>query len=95
MCRIERNDASDSVGWNAAGIEAIKKIRKVVNERPCLAGFGPAPVESASTSAIGYQERRNNVRQLYQELSKYYPLEGKRRVWTRPELLAKRKDRRF
>ena len=93
---MEQNDAPDPAGYNAAGVEAISKNRDVVHQEPCLLvlpreASEPAP---ASQAEVG-RKRRDTLRGLFQELSRYYPLDGKKPYWMCPGLLAKCKHGRF
>ena len=68
---------------------AISKIRDVVHQEPRLKVVPKAAPEKASVGrkALGGREWRDTERRLYQELSRYYPLDT-RPYWTRPGLLA-------
>jgi hypothetical protein len=87
---ISRNDAPDPINCNAVAAEIIPMIRPSVYPEPCLlTGAGKRTAEG-SKNADDEFDRRNVERELYQELSRYYPL-GRRKAWARRPLLLEGK----
>ena len=71
-------------------VDIISTIRKLEYSQPRLVPAGAlARVQVAtcrSKLANSELERRNEERQLFQELSKYYPLKRGQKAWGRPNL---------
>ena len=89
---IQPNDTPDLVECNTAAVEVIPTIREMVNEEPYLL-VTKTIEKSVSHPADMERERRNTERQLYQELSKYYP--RGQRPWARSTLLWEGKHGRI
>ena len=73
---------------HAAAIKVIRTFREVANDKPCLVGYGEwiKSHEPVSKKAQQERKRRDQKRELYEELSRYYP-QGTRE-WNRPQLLS-------
>jgi hypothetical protein len=67
----------------------IQTVRWVVNEEPLLYRTKTKHTEAVSRHAKSEREQRNELRGLYQELSRHY--QRTVGVWTRGELLHKGK----
>ena len=84
------------IDWNAVALEAVKELRPVpVSDKPTLAGgYGPQKEEKdkkKSPKAVREDTRRNGIKELYAELSRYYePPEGTKK-WGRPKLRSQSK----
>lgn len=90
--RIQRNDASDTIGSDSVAVDVIPTIRQVVYHEPSLFMVRAKQGERNSKGAEKERNRRNVRRGLFQELSRYYLcLSGS---WTRAKLLSKGKHRR-
>lgn len=92
-----RNNTSDPGGWVADALKYISTVRIQVYEHPRLAKLEASRSEGCSARAMMERERRDKERDLFKELSQYYPLEVvgesdvNRRVWERPNLLKEGK----
>lgn len=87
------NDAPDQIDCNAAAVKIIPTIRtRVYLEHRLKKGTGVRTVTN-SKSANDEFERRNVERRLYRELSRYYQLGRKQKLWARPPLLSKGKHK--
>lgn len=80
----------DPVTYDAVAVNAIPTIRELEYSQPrLLSGYELENVATCrSKSANDQFERKNGERQLFQELSKYYPLKQGHRAWGRSELLS-------
>lgn len=81
------------IDWNAAALEAIQVTRPAVYplhklKKGSLHGRAPKVRSKAATSEA---RRREGIRALNEELSKYYELPDDRTEWECPELLMKGK----
>ena len=88
---IQRSDTPDPIECDTAALEVMPKAREVVNEGPRLAvkklrTTKPAATERERTT----RDRMRINRELFQELSRYYHRQTGG-MWTKSELLAKRK----
>lgn len=79
---------------NAAGLEAVSKIREVVYQEPHPVVVETTGEELVSKYAGKERDRRNTERGLYQELSRYLRVDTGY-YWTRPGVLANRKHGRW
>ena len=75
----------------SAATEVISGIRQPVYNGGRLAKGRGLRTKSGSKEADEEYERRNVTRQVYQELSRYYRLEGGWAVWSAPQLLSRGK----
>jgi hypothetical protein len=79
-----------SIWCNAAAVDFVRTIRNVVNEKPIFLATGTSEVEATTKDAKKQRRLRNTHREMFHELSRYYPLEGG--LWTRPTLLSEGKQ---
>jgi hypothetical protein len=77
------------MGCYTAAVEAIREISGKVRGNPCLC-VGGGGVAIAVGRAKGEQARRSAHRELYEELSRYYPMDTG--LWTQMKLLSQGKD---
>ena len=73
---------------SAIAVRFIRVIQQLVNQEPRLLTTQWKRTAAGSRSADGEFERRDEERRLFQELSKYYPLERYQSAWTRALLLS-------
>ena len=77
----------DLIGWNAVALEVVKTMWiPVYNTSQLTTGTGmrAGPGKKARVE----RRRRQGIRQLNEELSKYYPLPVNQSAWGCPELLS-------
>lgn len=76
MQHNQLNAAPDLIECDAVALEAIRTTREVVNDKPRLCVVG---TEQKEVSEPADRERRQRKvgRDLFQELSKYYPRAGR------------------
>jgi hypothetical protein len=91
MHLIQLDDAADLTGYSAVVADLIPKVRQVINQEPCLAGYIGASTEPSSKYAKKRRDQRVGNSELYQELSQYYPPPGPGLLWTKSKLLSKGK----
>lgn len=77
-------------GCFAGAIEAIRVIRPVVNELPCLHVTEEGETKPANKRAEQERKRRKTQRELYMELSRYYWRTSG--LWNQSQLLKKGED---
>ena len=69
-------------------VEKISTTKPQIYDNHCLIiGHGKRK-KAGSRGADGEFRRRNEERELYKELSKYYPLRQGRSAWARTQLLS-------
>lgn len=84
----------DLVNCNAVAVSFVQIMRDVVYQHPRLfAGGGVDRDPEGSNAAKKEQRKRDRERKLFEELSRYYPLERGRTEWRRPLLLKRGKHR--
>ena len=86
---IPRGNAPDLIDPNSAARKIISAKRQPVHGKDCLVGGKGRRTMAGSKGADEEYERRNEIRQVYQELSRYYPLEEGNTKWSTPQLLLK------
>ena len=81
----------DLIDGNAAALEVVKSIRVPVYARSQLKkGTGERTAEGKKAPDAEHN-RRNETRELNEELSRYYQLGVNQSVWACPELVLKGK----
>lgn len=85
---MSRSDAPDPFDRNAVAADVISTIRPLENPEPRLLTWPGRRTTAGSRHADGEFARRNAERELFQELSQYYPRKQGQRPWARPSLLS-------
>jgi hypothetical protein len=81
----------DLIDWNAVALEAVMTARAPVYPEPrLLKGKGRRTAEGDKFPDAEHK-RREETRELNQELSRYFQLPGAQAVWGCPELVLKGK----
>lgn len=82
---------SDLIDRNSAAAELISMIWKpVYNGDRLFKGHVQRTGVGSDRAEVEYR-RRNGTREVYEKLSRYYPLEGSTSAWTTTQLLVKGK----
>jgi hypothetical protein len=77
------------MGRYTAAVEAIREVCQTVRGKPCLL-VNESGVATGARRAKKEQTRRSDHRELYEELSRYYPRD--KGLWTQTKLLSRGKD---
>lgn len=81
----------DLIYWNVAALAAIERFRAPVYDTPRLTrGTGVRTTQGKKAPDTEHR-RRENTRELNEELSRYYQLATNQEAWGCPELVLKGK----
>jgi len=79
------------IGWNEVALEVVETIRMPEYDKPRLSKGTGRRTAKGKTAPDEEHRRRTGIRELNEELSRYYLLETNRAAWGCPELLTKGK----
>lgn len=88
-----RNGVPDQIGYNSAAAEVLSAVQDKVYDEHRLVKGRSRRTKTGSRDADDEYERRNETREAYRKLSRYYRLEEGRLAWSAPRLLSKGKHK--